>query len=206
MLIIGLTGGIGSGKTTVTNIFKSYNIPILDADIIARELVEPGKIALEQIVDYFGETILNEQGQINRTKLRDIVFNRPNDRRHLENILHPLIRKQIHASLPLLKSNYCIICMPLLLETKQTDLVNRILVIDVPEDIQLERAKKRDQLTNDEMKTIINVQFSREERLKYADDVILNDNNIEALAQKVQTMHLKYSELAKNKIVTKEKY
>jgi dephospho-CoA kinase len=197
MLVIGVTGGIGSGKTTVTDLFlHNHQIPVLDADIIARELVEPGQPAVADIVKHFGDQLLLPNGNLDRKLLRNLVFGNESHRQWLENLLHPRIRDTIKYCIGALSTPYCLMCMPLLLETNQQDLIDRLLVVDVPPNIQIERVKKRDKLTDDEVQRILNVQFSRDARLSYADDVIDNTMTVEQLTESVKSLHQQYLTLA----------
>ncbi|MBT4835985.1 MAG: dephospho-CoA kinase [Methylococcales bacterium] len=196
MMVIGLTGGIGSGKSEVTRHFETLNVPVYDADVIAKSLVEPEQPALKEIIDKFGPDIITSDGELDRTQLRNIVFNKPQQRQILEKILHPKIRQSILHEINHCKAIYCIVCMPLLLETRQTDLVDRILVIDVDEKQQINQVKQRDNITNKEVATITSVQYSRQKRLTYADDVILNNSNLFDLHHKVEELHKNYCVLA----------
>ncbi len=196
MLVIGLTGGIGSGKTTVCQLFQHYQIPILDADQIARELVKPQQPALEEIVATFGQTMLTATGTLDRKKLRQLVFQRPNDRKLLENILHPKIRTTIKQTLPTLTTPYAIVCIPLLFETKQTHMVNRILVVDVEESVQIQRVKQRDNLTDDEVQMILKTQWPRKKRLAHADDILHNTKGLDFAQQQVAHYHRLYLTLS----------
>lgn len=189
MLVIGLTGGICSGKTTVANLFSKLGINIIDADVIAREVVEPNTAGYQKIVEHFGEAILTDAGLINRKKLGEIIFNNAQEKKWVEKTLHPLISANIKLQLRQTTSPYCIIVIPLLIETKSFDLVDRILVVDTTEESQIVRAKQRDNLSRAEILKIINSQSAREERLAYADDIIHNQENIEQLKNDVKKMH-----------------
>ncbi len=193
-LKIGLTGGIGSGKSTVCALFADYSIPIIDADIIARQLVEPGAPALDEIVRQFGAEILNN-GALNRKKLGKIIFSDADKKARLEAILHPAIQQQLIQQAGSQQSPYCILAIPLLLETGMKDLVDRILVIDCPLELQFERVKRRDGLSDEQIKRIIASQISREERLSQADDVIDNSKSAIELAEQVKNLHNLYLSL-----------
>lgn len=195
MLIVGLTGGIGSGKTTVANIFAELGVHIIDTDIIARELVEPGQPALKKIVEYFGDHILKNDGQLDRKKLAEITFKNNTKRKALETILHPGIKEAMLATLKTIKAPYCITVIPLLLETKQEDLVDRILVVDCDPDDQVKRVKNRDQRNEEQIQSIINSQISRNSRLNAATDIIKNTGNMQDLHDNVVKLHKKYLEL-----------
>jgi len=195
MLKIGLTGGIGSGKTTVSDCFASLGVPVIDADKIAHGLTTPGQPALQDIVSAFGPDILNDDGQLDRARLRAIVFNNAARRKQLEDILHPLIRARMRrhiADIEASSTPYCILCIPLLLETGQTDLVDRILVVDTPEDLQYQRVSARNGLPDAEIAAIIHAQAGREQRLAAADDIIVNNGGFEELRQQVLELHQRY--------------
>lgn len=196
MLKIGLTGGIGSGKSTVAKIFADLNIPTLDADEIAHRLVEKGQPALTQISREFGPDILCQNGSLNREKLRELVFSDPMQKQTLESILHPLIFNSIKAELEQLIAPYCIISIPLLFETGMTHFVDRILVIDCPVETQIERVKARDKLTIERVQSIIDHQVSRAFRKANADDVIDNTGPDYRLAEQVKKLHNLYLSLS----------
>ena len=199
MLVIALTGGIGSGKTTVSNIFKSKNIPVIDTDIIARQLVETDTQAYSQIIDAFGESILTEEDKINRQALRQLIFNSEQKRKSLEKNLHPLIWNEVRVQLAKNAAPYTIVVIPLLFENINNInkiKIARILVVDTDENLQIQRATNRDNGDESTVKKIIKSQVSRETRLDGADDVISNQDDIESLEQKVELMHKKYLELS----------
>ncbi len=193
-LKIGLTGGIGSGKTTVCQLFADYSIPIIDADIIARQLVEPGQPALDKIIKQFGPEILSDDA-LDRKKLGRIIFADPDKKKQLESILHPAIHQQLKQQAALQQSPYCILAIPLLLETSMENLVDRILVIDCPVELQRERVKQRDGLDDEQIDRIISSQISREERLHHADDIIDNSKSSIELAEQVKNLHNLYLSL-----------
>lgn len=200
MLIIALTGGIGSGKTTVSNLFKSKNIPVIDTDIISRELVEPGKPAYTQIISTFGDIILTENKEINRPVLRKLVFSSEQQRLKLEKILHPLIWSEVRAQLSAKDAPYCIVVVPLLFENKDNVkevAFDRIIAIDIEENLQIDRVSKRDNCDEATVKNIIESQVSRQVRLEAADDVITNTGDIESLQQKVDKLHQQYLNFSK---------
>lgn len=193
MLKIGLTGGIGSGKSTIANLFnRLYNISVIDADIIARQLVEPGQPALDLIQQTFGKAILNNNGSLNRDKLRDCIFSNTDKKKQLEDILHPLIYNQMQSEFEKQTSAYSILCIPLIMETHMTSFVDRLLIIDCPVEIQIERVKRRDQLSRQRISSIIDSQVSREYRLSRADDIIDNSNSNTELAEQVKNLHNQY--------------
>lgn len=197
MLVIGLTGGIGSGKSTVARYFESLGVPVIDADIITRELVVPGQEALAEIASYFGEQIIQADGQLDRAQLRDRIFNNPEERRVLEKILHPRARKITQQRIALLDSPYCILCVPLLIESGWIDMVDRVLVIDVTPDLQIERTMKRDGISRQQAEAIIQSQIDQSTRLAHADDVLDNTGEKTSLQTQIDALHEMYLNLAK---------
>lgn len=195
-LAIGLTGGIGSGKSTAARCFREAGVPVIDADEIARALVAPGTAALAAIADSFGSGYLTDNGELDRGKLRRLVFAEPRQRARLETILHPPIRNEIKRLISETRAPYCIVVIPLLLETRQTDLVDRILLIDASRETRLRRVTERDRLSAAEIRAIMGTQAGRDAQLAAADDVIGNDGSPEELARQVRTLHEKYLELA----------
>lgn len=196
MLIVGLTGGIGSGKSAASALFEKLGTHLVDADVVAREVVEPGRPALASISKQFGSDILDEAGSLNRTKLREIIFSDTNAKRWLEALLHPIIRSEIIRQLAQAESPYAILVSPLLFETDQHTLCSRTLLIDAPEELQIERASKRDSSSIDGIKKIIAVQMPRNEKQKHANDIILNDGSEEHLKHMVDSQHQRYLELS----------
>ena len=196
MVVIGLTGGIGCGKTQVSNLFSNYDVPIIDADIISRELVQPQKPALQQIQHYFGKNIINSDGHLNRIALKERIFSDPQQKQQLEAILHPLIFQTIQQRLQKLKNTYIILSIPLLLESQQNYPIQRILVIDCPIEIQIQRVKNRDNLSDKYIQSIIDSQIDRQQRLKLCDDIIDNSTDFVTLAKQVETLHHLYLSLA----------
>jgi len=200
MIKIALTGGIGCGKSTVCNLFnQQHHVPIIDTDIIAREIVEPGTTTLAEISNYFGRSVILKNGSLNRKALAEKVFNNENDRHHLESILHPEIRRVIQKKIEKIDSSYVIIAIPLLIETNQQSDFERVLVIDCNEQQQIERTLKRDQRNLDEIKSIIKSQVSRETRLEIADDIIDNSHSTNSLKEQVKALHIKYTQLSTNR-------
>lgn len=197
-LIIGLTGGIGSGKSEACKRFAERGIVIVDADIVAREVVAPGRAALAQICAHFGTDIIDTSGQLNRSKLRTIIFSHPDEKQWIESLLHPLINTEIRLQLGNATSDYAILVSPLLLETKQYQLVDRVLVIDTSEQLQLERASQRDKNNEAQIKAIMQTQLSRQERCARANDIIQNHGDINELDAQVEKLHLLYLELAQS--------
>lgn len=191
MLVVGLTGGIGCGKSTVSKLFAARGVPILDADVIARELVEPGRPAFETIKRHFGAAVLKD-GALDRGKLRDIIFSDPEQKRWLENLLHPLVYSEIRRRTATLAGPYCIVVVPLLLETGQRHVVDRLLVVDCPEDVQRQRVKLRDRLSDAQIERIIASQSNRAERLAAADDVIENVADEASLSDRIDELHQRY--------------
>lgn len=195
-LVIGLTGGIGSGKTAATNYFQQLGITVVDADLVSRLVVEPGQEALKEIAQHFGQDILDEHGALNRPALRKIVFDHPEERKWLESLLHPLIAREIHRQLEASESAYTILVSPILFESGQNLYCQRNLVIDAPENLQVTRTSVRDNTNEDGVKAIMKVQMSRKDRCAKADDVILNDGDLESLHKKIDAFHSRYLELS----------
>ena len=191
MKIVGLTGGIGSGKSTVTRLFGEHGVHWVDADDVAREVVEPGTPALERISEHFGKTILTSEGALDRAQLRGIVFEKPEERVWLESLLHPIIREELIRQLnpENYQLPYVLLVSPLLLETDQHELADRIFVIDVPKDVQLERTMARDTNSREQVERIIAAQMSREDRLARADEVIDNDRPLDEVTRQVRELH-----------------
>ncbi len=198
MLKIGLTGGIGSGKSTVANLFRLNGVDVIDADKISREAVRPGSQTLERIVNHFGTAILNKDKTLNRSALRTIVFKNPNELEWLNQCLHPQIRQQILTQIESVTSRYVILDIPLLFENKLEYLVDRILVVDIPEQMQIERVCMRDDSTPQLVESIMSQQVNREYRLANADDVLDNIGSLEQLKKNVYELHQKYSMIAEN--------
>ena len=196
MYIVGLTGGIGSGKTTIAYFFSERDIEVINADQLARKVVQPGTIALSQIKQKFGDKILTESYGLNRSLLREIVFKDERQRVWLENLLHPLIEDEINKSIESALSQYVVLESPLLLETNQHKLVNRILVIDVSPEIQLKRTLSRDGGSEATIKAIINSQLTRLQRLNMADDVINNEQDLKSVRIELESLHQNYLSMA----------
>jgi dephospho-CoA kinase len=187
--ILGLTGGIGSGKSAAAQCFVDLGVHLVDADNAARWVVEPGRPALAQITEHFGPGVLQADGTLNRSALRELIFKDPQQRVWLEGLLHPLIREEIRLYLARAESAYAILVSPLLLETSQHQMVQRVLVIDVPESVQIERTVMRDKTNEEQVRAILKAQASREERLSRADDVIVNDRDPAWLKSEVESLH-----------------
>lgn len=195
VLKIGLTGGIGSGKSATCEIFSELGVPVIDADDIAHKLVKPGMPAFKEITRLFGNEVISVDGTLDRKIIRDRVFANEIDRKKLENILHPAVYEEIAVQVKSINSRYCIISIPLLLETDASKTVDRILVIDVPRELQLERAANRDKTNNSDIDAIIDSQISREARLSAADDIVDNRGDINDLRKKICDIHEFYSNI-----------
>jgi dephospho-CoA kinase len=189
MLKVGLTGGIGCGKSAVSALFTRLDVPVIDADTIAHRLVEKGRPALTQIRQVFDASVLNQDGSLNRKALREMVFTDPEQKQKLEAILHPLIYRSLQIELAQINAPYCIISIPLLFETRMTSLVDRVLVVDCPVEAQIERVRKRDNLSVERIQSIINTQVSRADRKARADDLIDNSDADYRLAEQVKKLH-----------------
>ena len=197
MFVVGLTGGIGSGKSTVADCFAAASVPVIDTDVIARELTAPGGTALGTIRAAFGATVMQPDGTLDRAALRRRVFADAPARRQLESILHPMIRQRVEQMLAALTASYVVIVIPLLVESGgYRDLLDRVLVVDCPEDLQIARVVTRSGLSRDEVKAILAVQASRAERLAVADDVMSNTASPEALCAEAAILHQRYLALA----------
>lgn len=196
MLRIGLTGGIGSGKSTVADLFAGHGVTVIDTDRIARDIVAPGSALLQRIAATFGAEVITPDGSLDRARLRQIIFAEPGRRQQLEALLHPVIREHTLARIAQATGLYCIVVVPLLLEKGWQSMVDRILVVDSPVELQISRTCRRDGLSPTEVHAILATQFSREERLAAADDVIVNDADRENLVSQVEQLHRSYLELA----------
>ena len=200
MLIIGLTGGIGSGKTVVSDRFAALGVPVIDTDLISRQLVQPGQPLLQTIVREFGESYLNGSGHLDRSALRRLIFSDPQARRKLESILHPAIRRETQNQLDRLDADYAILVIPLLVESGAEYPIERVLVVDTPESRQIERVMQRDGASRETAENILKSQASREQRLQLADDVIINDADLPALIAAVDKLHARYLQLARSRL------
>ncbi|MDT3321236.1 dephospho-CoA kinase [Shewanella sp. SP1S2-4] len=194
--VVGLTGGIGSGKTTVANLFAAEGISLVDADIVAREVVAPGSTGLEAIVTHFGIEILTPEGELDRAKLRQRIFSHPEEREWLNQLLHPMIRQEMLAQVEKATSAYVIMVVPLLFENGLDRLVNRTLVVDISPELQINRTVKRDNVDASQVNNIISSQCSRSEKLARADDIIDNQGEISTLKQEVLALHQRYLQLS----------
>lgn len=196
MFKLGLTGGIGSGKTVASDYFARLGIEVVDTDLVARQVVEPGTPALEEIKAHFGSDVIQPDGTLDRKALRTRVFADENERTWLESLLHPLIRQKTLQQLESAHSAYVILVSPLLIESGRHRLADRVLVIDSPEALQLSRAQHRDDSDALQIKAIMQTQFSREQRLAQADDVVINDADIASLERQLDVLHAKYLAIA----------
>jgi dephospho-CoA kinase len=197
MLVVGLTGGIAAGKSTATAFFQEHGVPVIDADEVARDVVAPGTPGLAAVAAAFGSQILQADGTLDRRRLREVVFADPAERHRLEAILHPLIQAEIRARLQRVRGPYCILAVPLLIESAALRaLVHRVLVIDVPEEVQLARLMQRDRMSAEQCQAMLAAQTSRARRLEAADDVVDNATDIVALTHQLESVHARYLELA----------
>lgn len=195
-LVIGLTGGIGSGKTAVSDRFAQKGITIVDADVCSRIVVEPGQPALKAIEEHFGADVIQADGSLNRAALREHIFQHPDERKWLESLLHPLIAQEIMRQLSASQSAYTLLVSPLLIESGQHNFAKRVLVVDAPQSAQLERTVVRDNVSAEQVKSIISAQADRDTRLARADDIIINDKDLAHLDAEVDKLHQFYLQLA----------
>ncbi len=196
-LVIGLTGGIGCGKSAVADCFSKLGVPVIDADQLALELVQPGKPALAEIAATFGPKMLSSEGQLDRARMRHLIFSDAVEKIRLEAILHPKIRARIKTDISALQACYCVLVIPLLLETGYTEMVNRILVVDVETATQVDRVMRRDSSSHNDVARIMATQISRKKRLAAADDVLNNEGDLQTLERAVQILHRHYLERCK---------
>ena len=196
MLRVALTGGIGSGKSTVARMFTAHGVPVVDADEIAHRLVQRGQPAYLEIVEAFGTEILGADGEIDRPRLGGRIFDSADERRRLEAIVHPRVRREIVARVQALQAPYCIIVVPLLIEAGMQDLADRILVVDCNEQRQIERVRERSGLSDDRIRRIMAAQISSSERRNLADDLIINDADLVHVQAQVDRLHALYHALS----------
>lgn len=195
MLVIGLTGGIASGKSAASAHFANLGVPVIDADVVARQVVEPGEPGLQAVAEAFGPDVLDNEGRLRRSVLRQRVFADVEARRRLERILHPRIRERLRGALRNAEGPYAVLVVPLLVENGMSDMVDRILVVDVPETVQRERVVSRDGGTPDQADAIMASQASRQKRLSEAHDVIYNTGTLDELKRQVETLHDRYLQM-----------
>lgn len=200
MFVVALTGGIGSGKTTVAHLFAKQGVHLIDTDHIARELVKPGQAALQSLIHHFGSDILHQDGSLNRKALRTHIFEHPHERLWLENLLHPKIQHEVKHQLQQATGPYTMIIIPLLTENYRQayPFIDRICVVDCEEHLQLERTITRDGITREVANQMIQSQISRERRLLLATDVIINNHDLSALEAQVMALHQQYLTLSRN--------
>lgn len=196
--VVGLTGGIGSGKSAAAKAFAKLGIHTVDADDAARWVVEPGQPALQALVNHFGEKILHADSSLNRAALRELIFTDAEQRLWVEQLLHPLIRQAIEENLAQARSAYALLVSPLLIESGQHQRVERVIVVDVPTHIQVERTLARDKVGAEQVQAILAAQMPREQRLSYADDILSNHGNLNELEAQVAQLHKNYLQLLEN--------
>ncbi|MES1928280.1 dephospho-CoA kinase [Salinisphaera dokdonensis CL-ES53] len=199
-LTVGLTGGIASGKSLVASAFQRLGVTIIDADIVARDIVEPGQPALAEIASRFGDDIVDDEGRLKRRDLREIVFADDSARSDLEGITHPRIREELARRRDAAQSDYCLLVVPLLVKSSMIDLVDRVLVVDAPEGVQMERLMSRDDIDEDLAQRMIAAQDARGERLAMADDVLINTGPRKDIADLAAALHAGYLRLAQGEV------
>ena len=192
MLIIGLTGGIASGKSEVSRLFEELGAPIIDTDLISRQLVDPGEPALQEIVDHFGASLLHADGSLDRKKLGQLIFSSITERHQLEDILHPRIRDEVTRQLQRIDAPYVIVVIPLLLETRYPIKLDRILVVDASQELQQQRLMQRNGISESDADKIMQAQTTNAQRLAAADDVISNQGSLHDLQTEVERLHQFY--------------
>ena len=193
---VALTGGIASGKTTVANLFADLGVPVIDTDVIAREVVEPGQPALAKVIEAFGRDVLDTDGRLDRRRMRERIFADPDARLRLEAILHPAIRAEMQRQSRAAGGGYQVLVIPLFTEGKRRDHVNRVLLVDVPEELQVERLMRRDGVSREQAEASLKAQATRAERLAMADDIVRNAGRLDDLREAVAGLHEKYRALA----------
>ncbi|NIO39890.1 MAG: dephospho-CoA kinase [Burkholderiales bacterium] len=194
---VGLTGGIGSGKTTISDLFAEQDVDVIDTDEIARGLTEKNQPAVRHIERQFGPGVVASDGSLDRQRMRELAFSDPDARKQLQRILHPLIKAEVQRRLSASKASYALVVVPLLVESGNYDFADRVLVVDCSEEQQIKRVMRRSRLSLEEVNAILATQVSRKERLAAADDVIDNEGEIAALRSQVEILHEKYLTLAK---------
>jgi dephospho-CoA kinase len=195
---VALTGGIASGKSTVADLFAALGVPVIDTDVIAREVVEPGRPALAQVVEAFGPQVLDAEGRLDRKRMREQIFSDPGARRRLEAILHPAIRAEMERQSQAAVGPYQLLVIPLLAEGGRRDHVDRVLLVDVPEELQIQRVMWRDGVSHGEAQATLNAQATRAQRLAMADDVLRNTGRVDDLREQVAKLHQQFLRLAAN--------
>ena len=193
---VALTGGIASGKSTVADLFAALDVPVIDTDVIARAVVEPGQPALANVVETFGSEVVDSDGRLDRRRLRERIFADPEAKRRLEAILHPAIRAEMERQSRAADGAYQVLVIPLLTEGKRRDHVDRVLLVDVPEELQIQRLMTRDGVSHEQAKASLNAQATRAERLAMADDILRNTGRPDDLREKVVALHAQYLQLA----------
>ncbi len=197
MLVVGLTGGIGSGKTVASDHFYTLGVPVIDTDVIARKIVEPGEPALNALIDRFGPKIISPDGHLDRSALRQIAFSSNENKKALDEITHPAIREETLRQIKACDTGYCLVVVPLLnAESPFRTVMQRVLVVTADREIKIERVKKRSNLSRDEVIRIMDTQLSDEQRLLFADDVIENNRTLDHVYGEVERLHSRYSEMA----------
>jgi dephospho-CoA kinase len=195
--VVVLTGGIASGKTAVSDLFAQRGAPVIDTDQIAHEIVEPGQPALKRITKVFGQEFLGADGRLDRKKMRNAIFSSPQQKNCLESILHPAIASEVDQLIAQVDAPWCILVVPLLAETSLFSWINRVLVVDVDESVQIERVMARDKISQKQAQSILDAQTSRRQRLALADDILDNGGNLEELKVEVDKLYRKYTALAR---------
>lgn len=196
---VALTGGIASGKTTVANLFAELGVPLIDTDVIARQVVEPGQPALAEVIAAFGSDMLDADGHLDRRRMRTRIFSDPTARQRLEAILHPAIRAEMERLSREAVGPYQVLVIPLLTEGRRRDHVDRVLLVDVPEELQIQRLMVRDGVSYEQAKVSLNAQATRAERLAMADDVVRNTGQVNELRDEVAKLHARYLVLAETR-------
>ena len=193
---VALTGGIASGKSTVADLFAALGVPVIDTDVIAREVVEPGRPALTQVIETFGSEVLGSDGRLDRRRLRERIFADADAKRRLEAILHPAIRAEMERQSRAADGPYQVLVIPLLTEGKRRDHVDRVLLVDVPEELQIQRLVSRDGVSHEQAQASLNAQATRAERLAMADDIVRNTGRPEDLRANIEALHEQYLQFA----------
>jgi dephospho-CoA kinase len=196
VFVVVLTGGIASGKTMVSDRFKLLGVPVVDTDLIAHEMVEPGQPALAKIADTLGSRFLDRDGRLHRGKMRQAIFSDPDLKKQLESILHPAIADQSRMQIAAMDAPYCLLVVPLMAESELFPWVDRVLVVDIDEDLQLERLMERDDINRNQATRALHAQASRQQRLDLADDVLDNSGSLEEIDSEIEKLHTKYIDLS----------